>query len=145
MCNTTTNHAFVVSSLGFSLLCGTSVPGGPLCSNPSMFWNIHQTHTTTHTHSRTRSENTDTEHAHKVGWGRLRPFKRKIILDPYSAHVVGTPSNYPKHAQKKVLMLAYSCRISHTYTHTHLSNMARLVIVKVRISRSFTKLFLFAI
>lgn len=99
----------------------------------------------THTHSRTRSENTDTEHAHKVGWGRLQPFKRKIILDPYSAHVVGTPSNYPKHAQKKVLMLAYSCRISHTYTHTHLSNMARLVIVKVRISRSFTKLFLFAI
>lgn len=36
---------------------------------------------------------------------------------------------------------------THTFTRTHvpLSNMARLVIVKVRISRSFTKLFLFAI
>lgn len=32
-----------------------------------------------------------------------------------------------------------------THVHTHLSNMAKLVIVKVRISPSFTKLFLFAI
>lgn len=32
-----------------------------------------------------------------------------------------------------------------THTYTHLSNMAKLVIVKVRISPSLTKLFLFTI
>lgn len=41
--------------------------------------------------------------------------------------------------------LKHAHTLAYTHTLAHLSNMAKLVIVKVRISPSSTKLFLFAI